>query len=46
MPCVREVATRSAKPALASQAENARSKRGAVEKFIDSSSRAQSEKAM
>lgn len=37
MPWVREVATRRAKPALASQAENARSITGAEEKLIVSS---------
>lgn len=36
MPCVRVVATRSARPVLASQAENARSSIGAVEKLVDS----------
>lgn len=36
MPCVREVATRRARPALASQAEKASSIIGAEENVVDS----------
>lgn len=35
MPCVRDVATKRARPALASQAENARSIIGADENTVD-----------
>lgn len=43
---MRAVATSKAKPALASQAENARSKREDDEKLVDSSWRVQRESAM
>lgn len=46
MPCVRAVATRSARPVLASQAEKARSSMGAVEKLVDSNWRAHRAKAI
>lgn len=36
MPWVRVVATKSARPVLASQAENASNSMGAVEKLVDS----------
>lgn len=39
MPCVRAVATRRARPALASQAEKVSKRRGAAEKAVDSSCR-------
>lgn len=43
---MRAVATRRARPALASQAENARSSIGAAEKFVESSCRVQRERAI
>lgn len=46
MPCVRAVATRRARPALASQAEKARTQRGAVEKLATSDCKAQRENAV
>lgn len=45
MPWVRAVATRRARPALASQAEKARRSMGAAEKLVDSSWRLQIERA-
>lgn len=45
-PWVRAVATSRARPALASQAENARRSMGAAEKLVESSWRAQRERAM
>lgn len=46
MPCVRAVATRSARPALASHAEKARRNMGAVEYEVMPSWRAQMDSAM
>lgn len=46
MPWVRAVATRSASPALASQAENASRSIGAAENPVDSSCRAHKANAM
>ena len=46
MPWVRAVATRSASPVLASQAEKASSSIGAVEKLVDSNCRAQKANAI
>lgn len=46
MPCVREVATRSARPALASQAEKASRSIGEVEKLDESNWSVHSENAM
>lgn len=45
MPCVRAVATKRARPALASQAENAKRSRGDAEKLVEASSRVQRERA-
>lgn len=45
MPWVRAVATRRARPALASHAEKAKRSIGEVEKLVESSWRAQSERA-
>lgn len=45
MPWVRAVATRSAKPTLASQAENASRSKGEVEKLVEFSWRVQRERA-
>lgn len=45
VPCVRAVATKSARPALASQAEKARSSKGAAEKFVEVNSSVHRERA-
>lgn len=46
MPWVRAVATRRARPALASQAENAKRSIGAAEKFVEFSCKVQMERAI
>lgn len=46
MPWVRVAATRRARPALASQAENASRRTGAVDKLVASSCRVQRERAI
>lgn len=46
MPCVRAVATSRARPALASQAENARRKTGRAEKLVEPNCMVHRDRAM